>query len=57
MAYRLATILLVARGHKELAQGVRWAWLAFAVYTWVGPTWFNRALRKELEPVRLRGDY
>ena len=44
-------------GLELLGDLVSYAWLAFCVYTWVGPAMFRRALDAELDDVRLRDDF
>ncbi len=57
VAQRLAVTGLRDAGLAAAASAVSYAWLAFAVYTWVGPGVFARSLRNELRSVRLRPDY
>lgn len=51
---RLATLALRDAGFASAAGNLSYAWLAFALYTWIGPALFARSLRKELAAVRLR---
>jgi hypothetical protein len=39
------------------AVGLQFAWIAFAVYTWVAPAMFMRSIRRETEQVSLRPDF
>jgi tetratricopeptide (TPR) repeat protein len=57
VAQRLATLALRDAGAMDAAVIVSYAWIAFAVYTWVGPGLFARSLAKELRAVRLRPDF
>ncbi len=57
LAYQAATILVAHAGRQDIADALQVAWLAFAAYTWVAPSWFQRALRKEMDEVRLRPDF
>ncbi len=57
IVYRLLTQLLADFGHPKGAELVSVAWLGVCVYSWVGPGIFRRELQKELETVRLRGDF
>jgi Flp pilus assembly protein TadD len=57
VAYRFAVLGLRDLGHPDAARGVQYVWLAFAVYTWVGPSAFRRSLQGELAKVRLRKDF
>ena len=57
VAQKLAVTALRDVGAADAARIVSNVWLAFAVYTWVGPTVFARSLQKELEAVRLRTDF
>ena len=52
--YRFADIAALHNDMEQLADGMQWAWLALVAYTWVGPVLFHRALKRELETVRLR---
>lgn len=44
-------------GTPTLAGAAEYVWLAICVYSWVGPGLFARAIQKELERVRLKGDF
>lgn len=57
LLYRVATQALKDFGLSDAAFAVSLAWLAFVVYTWVGPALFNRSLEKELKGVSLREDF
>jgi Flp pilus assembly protein TadD len=58
VAYRSSVILLEGGGVDErYVQAIRLAWIAFCIYTWVAPAMFVRALRKEMEQVKLRADF
>ena len=52
--YRVVTIASVDAGATTVAAGVSVLWLALVVYTWIGPSLFHRALRKELASIQLR---
>ena len=54
LLYRISTQGANDLGAAGLATAMQVVWIAFVAYTWVGPSWFERAVRKELEPVRLR---
>jgi Flp pilus assembly protein TadD len=58
VVYRSALILLEDEGtDPRYLNGMNLVWLAFCVYTWVAPSLFLRALRKEMDEVRLRADF
>ncbi|MGQ0701380.1 MAG: tetratricopeptide repeat protein [Panacagrimonas sp.] len=57
LAVQFAQLLLGDLGYPIAMRVVSWTWIAFAIYTWVGPAWFARELRKELETVRLDSRY
>jgi hypothetical protein len=57
VAFRFAVIGLEEAGLPGAAQLAQYAWLAFAFYTWTAPTFFRRALEKELATVRLSRDF
>lgn len=57
LAVRVASMALGDFGQPGAANAVNFIWLGFCVYTWFAPMLFQRALRKELEQVRLRPDY
>lgn len=57
VAQRLGVTALRDLGMAEAAGGVSTAWIAFAMYTWIGPGVFARSLAKELRAVRLRTDF
>lgn len=55
--YRLTEITLDLQGYDQARNWVHLGWLGLVVYTWVAPSLFARALKKELEGVKLRGDF
>jgi tetratricopeptide (TPR) repeat protein len=58
VAYRAAVILLEGEGTDgRYVQAIQVTWIAFCVYTWVAPALFERALRKEMQEVRLNPDF
>jgi Flp pilus assembly protein TadD len=57
VAYFIFRVLLIVTseaGSDQASVAISVVWLAIVVYSFVGPTLFNRALKKELESVRLR---
>jgi tetratricopeptide (TPR) repeat protein len=54
---RLIELTLGDFGYRSTASAITWLWFAFCVYTWLGPAMFQRALRRELDDVQLRGDF
>jgi tetratricopeptide (TPR) repeat protein len=57
LAYAFGAQLLFDAGQRTLAGSLTYVWLGFCLYTWVGAGWFEKAVRKELASVRLRGDF
>lgn len=57
LAYRAATIALDDFGHSQASTWTSYVWLAFCIYTWVGPAMFQRQLQKELAPASLSTKY
>jgi Flp pilus assembly protein TadD len=58
VAYRSGLILLEGQGtDPRYVNALSFLWLGFCVYTWVAPSMFNRALRKEMEEVRLKANF
>lgn len=57
MASRLLTLVFTDLGWPTAANVVRYAWLAFVAYTWVGPLVLQWQLRRELREVSLDDDY
>lgn len=53
----LATLVCTDLDLPGVASAIRNVWLAVVVYSWVGPAWFQRALARELDAVRLRDDF
>lgn len=50
---RLLELGLEDLGLHSAAAVVTWSWLAFCVYTWIGPSLYRRALDRELADVEL----
>lgn len=57
VVYRLVEITLDLQGYDQARSLVHIGWLGLVLYTWVAPGQFERALRKELEGVKLRRDF
>jgi tetratricopeptide (TPR) repeat protein len=55
--YRVTDTSLTVMDAKQLSSLLELAWLGTCVYSWVGPTLFQRSIEKELQPVRLRPDF
>ena len=51
--FRVSAIGLADAGFEALGSTVSMFWLSIVVYMWVGPTWFNKKLKAELETVIL----
>lgn len=56
LGYRVVEIAARQADRPGLASVATILWLAFCAYTWIGPGLFARAVRKELDEVRLK-DY
>lgn len=57
LAFRVAELASRDLGVPALATTFNFVWLGLALYSWVGPGLFRRAVEKELEQVRLRGGF
>ncbi|HZF33325.1 MAG TPA: tetratricopeptide repeat protein [Candidatus Angelobacter sp.] len=57
VAYRLATQLLEEAGRGNAATLLTVLWLALCAYSWAAAGLFQKMLKRELETVRLRGDF
>jgi Flp pilus assembly protein TadD len=57
VVYRLAGQLLEDSGHGDLASLLSILWLILCAYSWAAVGLFQKMLKKELESVRLRGDF
>ncbi len=55
--YRAGLITADHLGHKNLASYLQILWLGIVAYTWVGAGIFQRALRRELETVKLDKEF
>lgn len=54
VCYRVAVIATTDAGATAVATAVQITWLAIVVYSFAGPAIFHKALRKELDSVRLQ---
>ena len=54
LVYRLSALILTDLGHPDAANMLQLVWLALCIYTWVGPGLFQKAVKRELETVKLR---
>ncbi len=57
LLYRMGVLVLSDLGHPNAAGLLMVVWLAFCVYTWVGPALFQKQLARELEPATLHSKY
>lgn len=57
LLYRIAMIALDENGKDHLLAPLSFAWMGFCLYTWVAPGIFWKAVRRELEQVRLRPNF
>jgi tetratricopeptide (TPR) repeat protein len=57
LLFTVARLVSGDLGTPTLAMVFEYVWLGICVYSWVGPALFARAVEKELEQVRLRGDF
>jgi Flp pilus assembly protein TadD len=58
--YLLYRITLIVLGNHQLGHWnapLNWAWLGFCAYTWFAPALFWKAVRRELQQVRLRPEF
>ncbi len=55
--YRILTMGFGDLGQQDAARIVHFAWLGFVVYTFMGPTLFEKSLKKELSDVTLSRDF
>ena len=55
--YRLSSIFLKYSQYSQYQDILSLIWLAFVVYTWVGPTVFHKSIKKELETVKLNPNF
>jgi tetratricopeptide (TPR) repeat protein len=51
--YRVAFMVFTDMDRKDIATIVNFCWLAIVIYSFIGPTLFEKALRKELTSVKL----
>lgn len=57
LLYRVASMAFTDLGRQDLASATHLGWMAIVVYSFIGPTLFARALKKELTEVRLSKDF
>jgi len=57
LCYRIAFMTLTDIDRKDLAAVVNIFWMAIVIYSFIGPTIFEKALRKELADVKLTKNY
>lgn len=57
MIYRIMEITAQSFGQPEIAMMITGIWLAIVAYSWVGPVFFYRMLKKELANIQLRKDF
>jgi Flp pilus assembly protein TadD len=57
VVYRLAAQLLDDNGYGSMATLLSILWLILCAYSWAAAGLFQKMLKKELESVRLRGDF
>lgn len=57
LVYRVSTQALKDLEMPTASLSMSVLWLAFVVYTWVGPALFNRSLAREMQKVSLREDF
>ncbi|MGB2427337.1 MAG: tetratricopeptide repeat protein [Alteromonas sp.] len=55
--FRVSAIALADLGYELIATGVSMLWIGIVIYMWVGPTWFNKKLKRELETVVLNSKF
>jgi len=57
VVYRVSEITLDIHGYTDARSSLLWVWLGFVVYTWIAPGLFMKALKKELDGVKLNRDF
>lgn len=55
--YRIGVQAAADAGQQDVAQWLQIVWLLVVAYTWVGPGWFQRTLRKEIGEVELSEEF
>jgi len=57
LAVQIARTVLLQYGEQDVAGSLQFVWIAFCLYTWIGPAMFQKQLDKELSKVRLQADF
>lgn len=57
LAYRAGVLVAGDLGHQGVQAALMLTWLAFCIYTWVGPALFQKQIRRELAPATLHSKY
>ena len=57
IVYRIASMAFTDMGRKDIATIVNFCWMAIVIYSFIGPTLFEKALKKELAEVSLSKDF
>jgi tetratricopeptide (TPR) repeat protein len=57
LAVQIGQTALTQQGEDDIAGSLQFVWVAFCIYTWVGPAMFQKQLEKELSTVRLQPDF
>ena len=57
LAYHTLVLVVGDLGYPGAQAPLMLAWLAFCIYTWVGPALFRKQLARELRPAALRSEY
>ena len=57
IVYRIASMAFTDMGRKDIATLVNLCWMAIVIYSFIGPTIFEKALKKELADVKLTKNF
>ncbi|MBA3581131.1 MAG: tetratricopeptide repeat protein [Gammaproteobacteria bacterium] len=57
LIFQVSTLALGDAGYPNASFAITLLWLAVVIYSWVGPTWFQRVLKRELATVKLKGNF
>ena len=57
IVYRIASMTFGDMGRKDIATAINFGWMAIVIYSFLGPTLFEKALKKELADVELAKNF
>lgn len=55
--FRVSAIAITDMGFESLGSTISMSWLGIVIYMWVGPSWFSKKLKAELETVSLTKEF